>query len=78
MTHKYAPRCAYILFHKTFFNFKRFLTIRLSKDVFIFLLDFLLCSSGNFLLGDLKKEEETFLNFAYLKVSFFIEQTKLT
>jgi purine-cytosine permease-like protein len=72
MTHKYAPICAYILFHKTFLTFERFFVIWLSKYVFIFLLDFFIVKSSldNFLLEDLKNTEETFLNFVSLKVSY--------
>jgi hypothetical protein len=36
MTHKYAPRYVYILFHKMFLTFERYLAIWLSKCVFIF------------------------------------------
>jgi hypothetical protein len=71
MTHKYAPRCAYILFHITFLTFERFLVIWLSKYVFIFTELFtMICSLCKFLLQDLKKSEEIFLNFAFLKVSY--------
>jgi hypothetical protein len=55
MTHKYVPRCAYILFHKTFLTFERFLTIQLSKYMLILAEFFIVIYFlGNFLLEDLK------------------------
>jgi hypothetical protein len=54
-------------FIKYFLTFERFLVIRLSKYVFYFFVRFFI---DNFLLEDLKKTEETFLNFASLKVSY--------
>jgi hypothetical protein len=57
-------------FTKYFLTFKIFLAIRLFKYVLMFLLHFfiVICLLDNFLLEDLKNEE-TFLNFASLKVS---------
>jgi hypothetical protein len=54
-------------FIKYFLTFERFLAIRLSKYVFYFFVRFFI---DNFLLEDLKKTEETFLNFTSLKVSY--------
>jgi hypothetical protein len=71
MTHKYTSRRAYIIFHKTFLTFERFFMIRQFKYIFIFLLDFY-CDMliRQFSTSGLKKTEETFLNFAYMKVSY--------
>jgi hypothetical protein len=65
MTHKYATICAYILFHKIFFIFERFLAIWLSKYVIIFTGIFIvICSLCNFLLENLKELKKYF----YIKV----------
>jgi hypothetical protein len=55
MTHKYAPKCAYILFHKMFLTFKK----NYDSAIYICFLFFarffiVICSLGNFLHGDLK------------------------